>query len=297
MPKVSVIIPTYNRRARLERALDSVLHQTYHDFEVIVVDDGSTDGTGELDAIVENAGGKVRYCRLEHNRGVARARNAGAAWATGRWLAFLDSDDLWHPNKLQEQLEWLDRHPHIHVAQTRVMWIRDGRRVNPPAAYEPRGENLFEQSLARCMITPSAVIIDKKLFDHLGGFNESFRACEDYDLWLRVTCGHPVGLIDKHLATRYGGHEDQLSLIVPALDRFRVRSLIDLITNGLLDTAQRNRARAMLREKAKILANGYRKRGNHQAYEQYVAIAAWAHEDTGTPAVCPPGSLHRAAAK
>jgi hypothetical protein len=147
------------------------------------------------------------------------------------------------------------------------------------------------------MITPSAVMLDKELFDRAGGFNESLRACEDYDLWLRITCAHPVGLVNRHLVTRFGGHEDQLSATVPALDRFRVRALIDLVTGKRLSTRQLKQARAMLAKKARILANGFRKRGVQHAYEQYAAIATWAQGNEATPAPHAAGPLHRIAAE
>jgi hypothetical protein len=123
------------------------------------------------------------------------------------------------------------------------------------------------------MVTPSSVVIDTELFGEAGGFNESLPACEDYDLWLRITCDHPVGLVDEYLLTRFGGHADQLSATVPGLDRFRIRSILDILRSGRLSAAQAVLARATLAKKALIVAHGCKKRGKQREYEQYSQIA------------------------
>jgi glycosyltransferase involved in cell wall biosynthesis len=272
MPLVSVIIPTYNRALLLPRAVASVCAQTFTDFECIVVDDGSTD---ETSAFLGNADlpDAVRHIRFPGNRGVAAARNAGVAAATGLWLAFLDSDDEWNRAKLSLQMEWHALNPEFRISQTKEIWIRGGVRVNPPATHEKVGGFIFEQCLHRCMITPSSVVIRESLFREAGGFNESFPACEDYDLWLRITSTCPVGLVDKYLLTRYGGHDDQLSATVPGLDRFRIQSIINALGTGRLSASQVSLARATLVTKALIVANGSKKRGKIAEYEQYSDIA------------------------
>ncbi len=272
MPLVSVIIPTYNRAALLERAIGSVLCQTMRDWECIVVDDASTDGT---EGALRSRGllAHVKYVRLPLHKGVSAARNAGVEAAGGAWLAFLDSDDEWHAPKLERQMRWHERNPSYRIFQTREIWVRRGRRVNPPATHEKRHGYIFEDSLARCMVTPSSVVMEKSLFRDAGGFNESFPACEDYDLWLKITCEHPVGLVDECLLTRYGGHSDQLSATVPAIDRFRIQSIEDILASGKLSAAQADLARTTLVKKARIMANGCRKRGNGEDYERYSRIA------------------------
>jgi len=272
MPFISVIIPSHNRKNRLIRAMESVLAQTYTDFEMAVVDDGSTDGS--FKAVRSNfRDNSIRYITLPHNCGVSRARNEGVAHTSAPWIAFLDSDDIWHPEKLEKQYKWIQKHPSIRILQTRELWIRNGKRVNPPRTHQKTSGDIFAVSLQRCMITPSSVILQRSLFEEMGGFNESLPACEDYDLWLRIADTYPVGLIDEYLLTRFGGHPDQLSSCVPSLDRFRIRSMLDLLTGGGMDREHERLVREMLTKKAMIVANGYKKRGNIQLFEQYKTIA------------------------
>ncbi|MGA2506575.1 MAG: glycosyltransferase family A protein [Chitinispirillaceae bacterium] len=272
-PTVAVIIPTYNRAALVERAVRSVLGQTFRDYELVVVDDGSTDGTAEL-PLFKNSDPRLRCLKIPENRGVSAARNAGVKATSAPWLAFLDSDDEWLPEKLEKQVRWTIEHPDMHIVQTREIWIRRGRRVNPPKTHEKFEGDLFAASLERCMITPSSVMLRRTLFEQMGGFNESFQACEDYDLWLRVACRYRIGLIKEYLLNRYGGHADQLSTTVPVLDRFRIRSVADLLAGGALTEEQNALARKNLLTRAHIAAQGYKKRGNVKEHERYKKIIA-----------------------
>lgn len=282
-PLIAVIIPTYNRAALLERAVVSVLGQTFQDFELVVVDDGSTDRTADLPLFKnsdpreprEPREPRLRCIRLPENRGVSAARNAGVKATSAPWLAFLDSDDEWLPEKLEKQLRWTIKHPDMHIVQTREIWIRRGTRVNPPKTHEKFEGDLFAASLERCMITPSSVMLRRTLFEQSGGFNERLPACEDYDLWLRITCRCPVGLVDEYLLKRYGGHKDQLSATVPILDRFRIQSVIDLLAGNVLSAEeQKSLARKNLLKRAHIAAQGYKKHGKTEEYERYRKIIA-----------------------
>jgi glycosyltransferase involved in cell wall biosynthesis len=273
MPHVSIIIPTYNRAHVLCRAVSSVLCQTITDIEIVVVDDASDDGSEQLDIFTERQRVPIRYVRLDAHYGVATARNRGVAVSQAQWLAFLDSDDQWYPAKLEQQVRWHQENPAFRISQTKEIWIRKGRRVNPPLTHEKKQGYIFGQSLKRCMITPSAVMMQKSLFDEVHGFNGSLPACEDYDLWLKITCGHSVGLIDEFLLTRYGGHRDQLSACVMGLDRFRIRSIIDLLGSGRLSREQETLSRWELVRKSMIVAQGFRKRGRGEEYERYRRIA------------------------
>jgi glycosyltransferase involved in cell wall biosynthesis len=268
---VAVIIPTFNRASLLDRAIRSVLNQTWRNFELVVVDDASTDGTADL-PVIKSGNGRFRYLRLSENRGVSVARNAGIRATSAPWLAFLDSDDEWFPTKLSKQVEWAKKNPEFHICQTQELWIRRGIRVNPPKTHEKFGGDLFAASLNRCMITSSSVMLNRELFEAMGGFNEAFPACEDYDLWLRVTSHYQVGLVDEFLLKRYGGHGDQLSKTIPILDRFRVQSLVNLIENGVLTEFQRNLTIESAVKRAIILAQGYKKRGNIREYGKYREI-------------------------
>ncbi|MCU0608241.1 MAG: glycosyltransferase [Chitinispirillaceae bacterium] len=268
MPLVAVIIPTFNRAAVLERAVSSVLSQTFRDFELVIINDGSTDETENL-SLLKIPDPRLRVISLPENHGVSFARNAGVRATTANWIAFLDSDDEWLPKKLERQISWVTSNPAIGICQTKEIWIRDGKRVNPPRTHEKTGGDIFARSLERCMITPSSVMLSRELFNAAGGFDESLPACEDFDLWLKITCGHPVGLVDHYLLKRYGGHDDQLSSRYPILDIFRIESIKKIIASKVLSPEQELLARKSLIKRAAIVAGGFRKRGNHSEYERY----------------------------
>jgi glycosyltransferase involved in cell wall biosynthesis len=272
MPLVSVIIPTYNRKILLERAVNSVLKQTFTDYELIIVDDASQDNTGDSSFLKEH-GQKLFYHYFPTHRGVSAARNFGVQKSRGAWMAFLDSDDQWIPKKLEKQCAWLAAHPEFLICQTQEIWVRNGVRVNPPKTHAKIHGLQFKENLERCMITPSSVMIEKKLFLETGGFSEDFPACEDYDLWLRITRDFQVGLIDELLLIRYGGHADQLSSTTPMLDKFRIQSMESILKDNKLSALQRKQVLHELCKKADIMANGFKKRGNDKEYEHYRHIA------------------------
>ncbi len=274
MVRVSVIIPAYNRAQVLPRAVDSVLAQKDADFELIIVDDGSTDeGDRHLFQKYEKgACPPIRVIRCAENKGPAAARNLGIKHARGEWIAFLDSDDAWKPGKLKAQLEFFAKNPapgptgqrarrDYLICQTEEIWIRNGKRVNPMKKHQKYGGWIFEECLPLCVVSPSAVMMHRKLFDEVGLFDESFPACEDYDLWLRIASRYPIGLIETPYIIKYGGHADQRSREFPAMDRFRIRSLAKILKNGMLNPEQTVRARKTLEEKTRIYIEGALKRG------------------------------------
>jgi glycosyltransferase involved in cell wall biosynthesis len=267
-PLVSVIIPTFNRGWIIQEAIESVLAQDFSDFELIVVDDGSSDDTAE---ILGAFGGDIKIIG-QSNRGVSAARNRGIEASAGRWIAFLDSDDLWLPQKLSRQVAFFDAYPDAMICQTEEQWIRNGFRVNPKLRHRKSSGMIFERSLALCLVSPSAVMIRKRLFSDVGLFDESLPACEDYDLWLRVSCRFPVYLIDSPLIIKRGGHADQLSRAA-GLDKYRIQSLRQIIESNLLSNAQQSAAVRMLKEKCDIYANGCRKRGRTVEAEYYETLA------------------------
>jgi glycosyltransferase involved in cell wall biosynthesis len=267
-PLVSVIIPTYNRADLVQEALASVKAQTYRDFEVVVVDDGGTDGTSE----VLSAWREIRVLRHPSPRGVAAARNTGVAAARGQWLAFLDSDDLWLPEKLARQIFWLEGQPELLICQTEETWVRRGVRVNKPSTHRKVAGSIFLPSLRRCMISPSAVILHRRLFENHGGFDATLPAAEDYDLWLRLTWRYEVGLVDEPLVIKRGGHPDQLSSQW-GLDRFRIRALAKLLEEPDLPAPYARAARRMLAVKCAIYAQGCEKRGKLTEAERYRALS------------------------
>jgi glycosyltransferase involved in cell wall biosynthesis len=267
-PLVTVIIPTYNRGWVVQEAIDSVLDQDFSDYELIVVDDGSNDNTREI----LGAYGKAITVLQQSNRGVSAARNRGIAEAAGRLIAFLDSDDLWLPRKLTTQVKFFEENADAVINQTQEIWIRNGARVNPKRKHHKFSGMIFERSLALCLVSPSAVMIKKSLFDAVGVFDENLPACEDYDLWLRISCRYPVHLVDSALIFKRGGHDDQLSKAA-GLDKYRIQSLIKIIDSDLLTPQQYKAAVNTLREKSEVYAAGCRKRGREKEAEYFFALA------------------------
>jgi glycosyltransferase involved in cell wall biosynthesis len=261
-PEITVIIPTHNRRAMLREALASVIAQRAASFEVIVVDDGSTDGTwDDLSAKCKNIGcDNIRAVRTAR-RGPAAARNRGIALARGGLIAFLDSDDLWMPEKLARQSAFMRRNSGCAISQTGETWLRGNRRVNPGRRHRKRPGDIFVDALNTCLISPSAVILRRELLDEVGGFDDEMAACEDYDLWLRILVRHEVGLLDEPLVVRRAGHPGQLSATVAALDRFRILALAKLLTDASLGAAKRAAAAEVMAGKCLIYGKGLARRG------------------------------------
>lgn len=278
-PLVSVIIPTYNRTKLIQRALKSAFDQTYPNFEVIVVDDGSTDQT---------------VLQLEHhphlvlihkkNEGVSAARNTGIGQARGKLIAFLDSDDEWLPKKLERQVEFFEKNPEAMICQTDEIWIRNGKRVNPMKKHKKYSGWIFKECLPLCIVSPSAVMMRRELFDIVGNFDESLPACEDYDLWLRVAARFPIYFIGEKLVVKYGGHADQLSRTVENLDRYRIQALMKILDcrgwvpqpSGAettpLQPDQWQSAFTELKKKCLVYGNGCRKRGKSEEAKKYLQL-------------------------
>ena len=255
-PLVSVIIPTFNRAEVVSRAVNSVLNQTFKDFECIVVDDGSTDGT---DSVLRGFADKIKLVKTE-NRGVSAARNTGAKFAAGKYIAFLDSDDEWKPKKLQKQLDFM-RQSGFRISQTDETWVRNGNFVNKSAKYIRPSGDIFYNCLEVCAVTPSSVMMERKLFFEYGGFDETIPVCEDYDLWLRMSLKEKFGLVDEPLIIKYGGNADQLSNSA-CLDKYRIISLFNMLQkNKNLNEEQRKAVQEVLAKKVKIYSSGARKRG------------------------------------
>ena len=271
-PQVSVVIPSYNRLAMLQEAVESVLAQNEVEFEVIIIDDGSTDKTPTY---LENLARGNPLVRAEQvaNRGPAAARNRGVELARAPLIAFLDSDDLWAPAKLARQLAFMARDPACEIAQCQETWIRDGRRVNPGLRHQKQAGDFFIPSLRTCLVSPSAVMMRTEFFRTMGGFDEALAAAEDYDLWLRILVDHEIGLHDEFLVTRRAGHADQLSAM-PAIDRFRILALMKLLASQQLPIAKRIAASDAMAEKCRIYANGLRRRGNEAAANFFDEIAS-----------------------
>ena len=267
LPLVSVIIPTYNRWPMVGEAVDSVLKQSFRDFELIVIDDGSTDDTAKE---LQKYGSDVRLVS-QLRSGAAAARNSGVAIAQGPYLTFLDSDDLWRPKKLEIQTRFMVQHPEVEICQTEEVWVRKGIRVNPKARHRKPSGDIFRDSLDLCLVSPSAVMLTRELFEKVGRFDERLPVCEDYDLWLRIAVDHEVPLIPSALTVKRGGHADQLSHFVWGMDRYRVRALQKLLRSNL-SGERRAWTLAALKCKVSVLSHGARKRGKEPEALRYEAI-------------------------
>ena len=265
---VSVILPAFNRAWALTEAVDSVLSQDYPHIELIVVDDGSTDNTQDL---LEPYKDRIILLTQE-NKGVSAARNAGIKKSKGALIALLDSDDAWDKRKISCQVEFFKTHPTAMICQTEEIWIRNGKRVNPKTKHQKPSGMIFEASLHLCLVSPSAVMMRKELFELKGYFNEDFTVCEDYDLWLRIGSTLPFFLIDKPYTIKKGGHPDQLSGF-HSQDRFRIRSLVELVESGGLTQGQAAAAKKVLKDKCIVYGNGCRKRGRMDEGDYYLNLA------------------------
>ena len=264
--KVSVIIPTLNRINTLQRAIDSVIAQSFESIEIIVVDNGSSDGSVKM---LKKYYPIVKLIH-EHKSGVSASRNKGIKYASNPWIAFLDSDDAWDRKKLEKQINLLhNSHDKYRLIHTNEIWIRNGKQINQMKKHQKFGGYIFNQCLSLCCISPSSVLIDRSIFDDMGLFNENLPVCEDYDMWLRICSKEEVLFIDEKLTYKYGGHKDQLSKSYWGMDRFRINSIENLILNHDLNTDQKNKSMATLIKKLKIIINGAKKRNNSSVINEY----------------------------
>ncbi|WP_320008921.1 glycosyltransferase [Maridesulfovibrio sp.] len=280
---MSVIIPTYNRAELICRAVDSVLGQTFVDFECLVIDDGSTDGTVEKLAKYDDSRIKPLW---QENSGVSAARNFGIDESRGQFIALLDSDDEWVPEKLLKQIQFMEEGG-FEISQTDEIWVRKGKRVNQCKKHEKPEGMFFERSLAMCMISPSCVIFSRKFWDEIGPFDEKLPACEDYDLWLRAGVKYPVGLLRERLTVKYGGRPDQLSNSVGCLDLYRIYAIVKLLNAEILSSEERVQALDELQRKAGFYIGGCRKRGRDDQAEKVERLirAIWDGEPVPADAI------------
>lgn len=237
--KVSVIIPTYNREKTILQALQSVLQQTYSNLEVMVVDDGSTDGTADIVNAVEDE--RVKYIVLEKNGGPSNARNIGVKLAESKWVAFQDSDDCWHKDKLQVQMEYANEHPEysmIYCMYNAIM--HDGGQFIAPM--EPRPDimegNLRKTLLVRNIIGTPTILVKREGFLNTGGFDTSYNSLEDWEFVLRFSKDYLIGYIPRPLIDCYVS-DSGVSSNVGAMFESRCKMLKqykkEMMQEGVLD--------------------------------------------------------------
>lgn len=267
---VSVVIPTYNRGYCILRAVESVIKQSVNCLEILVVDDGSTDDTAD---VLENyirrykLQNKINFIRTK-NSGVSAARNLGVSESSGDWLAFLDSDDEWLSDKILKQTDYLKKNPTVPLVHGEEIWIRNGVRVNQKKIHKKYGGKIFARCLPLCLISPSATVIRKDIFEDVGCFDESFPVCEDYDLWLKITSLYEVGFISEPVIVKFGGHADQLSRKYKAMDYWRIKSMSRILETVNLSENDRNLTIDEIKKKGKVLLNGYIKHNNMEKFDE-----------------------------
>jgi glycosyltransferase involved in cell wall biosynthesis len=243
-PGVAVVIPTYNCASTLGRAIDSVLAQTWSDYRIFVADDGSTDAT---EALVQQYEDRITYVRQAH-AGAAVARNLGISLSASRYVAFLDADDMWLPDKLERQVAFLESHPGAGVVCSD--FSTDGRAYSaqPGVAAIPACGRHFGHLLHSCFLFTSAVMVRRACLDEVGCFHEALRVSEDYDLWLRLAASYAVAFLPEVLVHRHQragslssstGLEDRTRNGIAALEHV-------LASSGGLTAAERRVVRRLI---------------------------------------------------
>ena len=262
---VSVIIPTFNRALMLKRAIESVLRQTVQCSELIIIDDGSTDDTQELLCNLSMLHEIPFRVYHQNNSGPAAARNFGIRNSEFPFIAFLDSDDHWHKRKLEKQYQRLSTSSEYQISHTREKWLRRGLHLNQKKKHIPRNGDIFDHCLQLCAVGMSTVMIKREMFDQVGLFDTSLRCCEDYDLWLRISCRYAFLLIDEPLTVKEGGREDQVSSQYRlGMDQMRIYSLRKLLDTDLLDSHKHLQTLNEFKTKVTIFGKGCLKHNNEK---------------------------------
>ncbi len=282
-PSVSVIIPVYNRSSLLREVVSSVVRQSFKDFELIIADDcSSEDLRSAVLGIPGIADVPLKFIRLDAHSGMPGfVRNRGGEKAEGEYIAFLDSDDIWMPNKLEKQLNFLAGktetggdyfNDNSVICHTREKWVRSGKTVSQSSQKHKREGDIFDDSLWKCIIGPSTVMMSKSLFDRYGGFREDLEVAEDYELWLRVTAENHVSYLDEPLTIKRAGEWDQLSAKYGQIEIFRIKALKGLLDSGFFTREREETAAGVFRQKCRIYAAGCRKRGREEEGLYYMNL-------------------------
>jgi glycosyltransferase involved in cell wall biosynthesis len=271
-PFFSVIVPTYNRKSFLKIAIRSVLEQSFDDYELIIVDDGSSDGTKKmLQAASFKPQANIKYFYQE-NKGPAAARNCGIKQAKAEFICFLDTDDRFRKDKLKITYEYIKKYPPYKIFHTEEIWYRSGRILEQKSYHKKPSGMVFENALKLCSVSISTAAISKEVFNDIGLFDENMPACEDYDFWLRATHKYPVMLIPQYLTIKEGGHLDQQSKKYPAMDTLRIYALKKILEEGALSGDKWKIAVKELRKKCAIFIKGASKRGKTKEVQYYKSL-------------------------
>ena len=261
-PRVSIIIPVYNGEAFIKDAVESVLNQTFRDFELIVVNDGSEDNTEDVLLPYTRS---IRYIKME-NRGVSAARNMGIRRSKGEFVAFLDQDDAFHPRKLEVTVSYLDAHPDMAMVYTPIDRIDSEGTMLQRKRLKGHSGDIFPRLFLKSFIAPSMAVCRKKIFSEIGMFSETLSSeGEDYDLFLRIASRFKVGYVNEPLVI-YRLHPGNVSKTKQEVAPFRYEQVLGIHASHLLSHYRlgwwvyRKRMSKVYREKARV----YLKQDRHE---------------------------------
>lgn len=204
MPHFSVIIPLYNKAPYVRKTIESVLGQTFDDYELVIIDNGSNDGSSEI--VAEFTDSRIRIVRLEENVGVSNARNKGVELSIALYITFLDADDWWEPTFLEEMAGLIKRHPGAGIYGTKYYIVKNGKKRVAPIGVD---EDFLEGEINYCRVyaktlcmplTSITVAMTRAVFDEMGGFKPHLKLGEDFDLWIRIALKRKVVFLNKPLS-------------------------------------------------------------------------------------------------
>ena len=241
---VSVVIPAFNSEQYITTCLDSVLGQTYQNLEVILVDDGSTGKTVQL--VSEYDSGRIQI-HSQENSGVASARNHGVQKASGEWIAFIDSDDIWLPDKLQKQLDHCSCSQWSHTDSYFLGGVYE-KHTRASDLSEKHSGDIFTRLLIENLIGTSCVVIKKAIFEEFGGFSTSYRALEDWELWIRVASKYDICYFEEplvyyrvHSASISRSTRNTLPYHINLIDYIFVNNQVDVVKYAVISDSMENR--------------------------------------------------------
>ncbi len=261
---VSVIIPVFERYERFIEAVESVLRQTFKDFELIVIDDGSKDQRIEWFSLSSGA----KYIRIEHSGKPGFVRNRGVEIARGEYIAFLDSDDMWNLKKLEIQLSFMKKNS-FRISHTKELWVKNGKLISQKKQKHKREGDIFKDALKKCIVGPSTVMMERSLFEEFGGFREDLEIAEDYELWLRILSKYEIGYINTLLTIKRAGNWPQLSEKYGQIEIFRIEGLKKLIEEKFFQGGKMELAKKELLRKINIYMRGLIKRNKQEEYKKW----------------------------
>lgn len=269
---VSVVIPTHNRADLLPRAIDSVLNQTYSNFEIIVVSDGSTDNTEEVVKSYSDKDSRIRFIGYSPARGGNIARNTGIEAAKGEYVAFLDDDDEWMPAKLEKQINVMESNLDIGLVYTgvNIIYVNEGLRYS--FIGESKGDLSKEILLDNHIGTTSTVMVRKMILEKTGAFDEKLKALQDFELWIRVCQKCLIGLVPEELINYYNytGTNQVSSSTQKYIDAF---SYINTKHKFLLNELTTNQMSIKKMNECMLLANKAMRNGDSKLTRKYCVQA------------------------